>query len=54
MSQVAGGASYRARQPEIHAAQDGENEITIMLEMGCRRNIVTYTRRVPYVRKSEK
>ncbi len=34
--------SYRARQPEIHAAQDGENTTTIMQEIWCReRNVET-------------
>ncbi len=42
--QDADGAPYGACQPEIHAAQDGESKITVMLQMRCRkRNISTHT-----------
>ncbi len=40
--QEAGGAPHGARQPEIHAAQDEQSEITIMQEVWCRkRNVGT-------------
>ncbi len=52
--QDAGGAPYRTRQPEIHAAQDGEGEITIMQKIQIKkRNVDTYTSRVSGIGEGE-
>ncbi len=37
---AAGEACYGARQPEVYAAQERKNEITIMREVPCRKGDV--------------
>ncbi len=50
--QITDEAHYGRRQPEIQTAQNGENEVTAMQEMQCRKgNVRTHTLRVPGVRK---
>ncbi len=52
MLPVAGRAPYRISYPEVHGAQGGDSEITIMQEMRYREgNVRAHTLRLSSVRK---